>query len=396
MPRGKKVKKEDKTPQVVQTVKVVVGDVSKRKRKYKKRSGPSKKHIAPMTEVRGGLQNTIYGEPVPLPPRIIEVPVPYGLSAGSTPATGVFPSRPSAPSIESPPAPPALPPASMPSMPSIMAGEKPKSMIAFPSSSAEIDALDSGESYMIKKALEKKESFYKPHERRGEEGYIWYKQPQPPSEPIITEVSSKSKNKSKTSTQEPIIINMGKEEEFVTEEVKQKPSSLFKSVMEGTTPRLMKKDTASEFKTIISTAASEGAQKVGEFAAEKTGETAGGFLGSTLSAILPEGLKPIGKAVGGIAGSIVSKTLKSKIPKKKEQEQEEPSDVVTESIKKIKERKLPNWNVTKTLTNKYANDFNVSENDAAKFLKGVQKKYPSAHPKDIINAIENKDFSMFA
>jgi hypothetical protein len=278
-------------------------------------------------------------------------------------------------------------------MPSITAGEKPRGMIAFPSPSAEIDAVDTGESYMIKKALEKKGDFYKPHERRGEEAVIWYKQPQPPSEPIITEVSSK---KVSQASSEPIIVNLGKEEEFVTE-AKQQPSSLYKQVIEGASPRLMKKDTASEFKTIISTAASEGAQKVGELAAEKTGEAAGGFLGGALSAILPQSLKPIGKAVGGIAGGLVSKTIKSKIPKKTEPEPEEEgaSDVVTKSFQKIKDRKLPNWNVTKTLSRKYANDFGVSENDAAKFLKGVQKKYPSAHPKDIIDAIESKDFSRF-
>ena len=170
---AKRVKKQKKTGSVIQTVKVVVGDISKKpKRKYKRR--PKKMSgMSGMSEVQGGMQNTVYGDRIPPPPRIIEVPVPFRLAEGSVPATG-FPMGERPPAITAPPTMSAPAITTGPMMPpvGITSEERPKNMITFPNPRAPIDAIDEGDLSMIRTALRKRneQGFYRLENRLSTRG----------------------------------------------------------------------------------------------------------------------------------------------------------------------------------------------------------------------------------
>lgn len=84
MPR----KYKKKTAGVSQTINITVNTERKRKPRKKRASkSKSKRGIGP--SYTG--PSTIYGEPLPLPPRVIEVNAPYLLQPGSTLATGQIP-----------------------------------------------------------------------------------------------------------------------------------------------------------------------------------------------------------------------------------------------------------------------------------------------------------------
>lgn len=410
MPRGKRVKKEKKTHQVIQTVKVVVGDVGRSKRKYKKRSAP--KRISPASEVQGGLKNTIYGEPVPLPPRIIEVPVPYRLTEGATPSSGVFPQRPPPPAIE-PPTP------SMPSMPAITAAEKPKTMITFPSPSSAIDAIDEGETEMIRTALKKKaKEFYKPFERRGGEAFGYYNMPERPSQPIITEPLSLQK--SMTSPQESMIVDLGQQPEEMVTEVKAEKPSLLKTVLKGATTiagTLAAGAIDKAFKQPVGTtkglvtAGSTIASSAVKYARGKPVESSDESLLSSAGEIAAAGAdyalgKPIGTSktlVGELIkseGEGVSSQLKKFTSPKKIAPSEPIVEYATEEeLKPMKPaapapKKAParaKWNINDQMVGAYTLQTNMSFKDSEKALAALQKKYPNLKRKDVINAILNGD-----
>lgn len=370
MPRRRKAPKDKQT--ITQTVKVVIADGRTGKKRKPRGRRPARREMAAAPPVAGGLQNTIYGEPAPLPPRLIEVPTYYRLSEGATPATGA--PAPPMPAIEAPKKPAGLlmaPPApiSEEKPTGLLAPEKKPARLAIPGKDDMEIFYRTPPSYPEEEfggIKPKKDTFYGKHEKKP----LMEIMPEPAKPKVFQETRSDIET--------------------------------FSSMAAPSEPSLMKKDIASEFKTIVGSVAAESAQKVGELAAEKTGEAAGGFLGGALSAILPSSLKPIGKAVGGIAGGLVGETLKSKIPKKKvaaEMEGGEEGaaapDVVTESIQKIKASGRPNWNVSTPLQEKYVSYFGGTQKEAKKFLQSVQKKYPRAHPQDIIAAIESRDFSGF-
>jgi hypothetical protein len=146
----KKVKKT-RGQTIVQNVKVVVGAAAKRpKRKYTRKPKVGMKGVgqAPMTG-----PSTIYGEPIPLPPRTIEVPVAYRLTEGATTASGVTP-----PLLTAPQEKPAMTgPISKPVLPSLPAPEATK-LIEGPQITAE------EEDFFL--SLKPKSTFYKSYEKK--------------------------------------------------------------------------------------------------------------------------------------------------------------------------------------------------------------------------------------
>lgn len=85
MPR----KYKKKTAGVSQTINITVNTEKKRKPRKKRASSKSKRRVGFAPSYTG--PSTIYGEPLPLPPRVIEVNAPYLLQQGSTLATGQIP-----------------------------------------------------------------------------------------------------------------------------------------------------------------------------------------------------------------------------------------------------------------------------------------------------------------
>ena len=333
---AKRVKKQKKTGSVIQTVKVVVGDISKKpKRKYQRRP----KKMSGMPEVQGGMQNTVYGDRIPPPPRIIEVPVPFRLAEGSVPATG-FPMGERPPAITERPAPPVVTTGPMMPPVGITSGERPKNMITFPNPRAPIDAIDEGDLSMIRTALRK----------RNEQGF--YRLENRLSQPMMSEAKT-------TRGRSPLIS------EIDDIEVEVKEPSKSKAMIEelpDTSPSLLGK---------VARGAASLLSGVADIAV-------GAPIGST-------------KAVAtGISGLLSSDEEKKPIVEYATEAEDMP--VKTAAAKKV--TKKAKWNITDQLIGAYMIDGESTYGEAQKALAQLQRKRPNASRKDVLNALLEGDKSL--
>jgi len=272
MPAKKKTKQKGQN--ITQTVKVVIGEGAKRKKRaYKRR--PRKARLdrgsigaAPLT----GPNTITSGESIPIPPRIIEVPTYYKVSEGTTTSTGNQP-------ISTGPSQPAI--TAGPSLPAIMDDsskkQKPLNVPAIMDLGQTIKAVNEyntkeeikAERERIQNVIESGQlrpssTFYRRYERprasSGGVGGTW-EQTNPlldkgrirqdtimASQPIIEEPLSAPPPQGKVSEtfsitevypekpakQEKLIVEMGREpsvEDFIPAE---KPKSLLQTVLSGT------------------------------------------------------------------------------------------------------------------------------------------------------------------
>jgi len=351
MPPKKREKKTKARGQnIVQTVKVVLaGEAKRRKRQYKKRVA---------TGARGRGQagavgpNTIYGDALPIPPKVVEVPVPYRLTEGATTASGVAPKQTT--TVTEVPA-----SVNVPLLQNISPEQKRSIMSemqqAFQKSSQQKPLLmSSASSQTEEKSLETemfadikpRSTFYKPYERKPS---VFNEEPKksPMMEYSIKEPSSIEEQKpSNISTltvsepKSPRVESITAESIDIPIEVEEKKPSLFQYVISGS-------------------------QKLALGVAEKT-----------------TGL-PIGKAVKTAAEIFIPKSEQS----------ESEVGIRGEAVGPSPFKRKANWNVTQQLISVYASKSGKSMEQSKRALSKIRKEHPNAKPSDVITAIESGDFT---
>lgn len=321
----KKVKKT-RGQTIIQNVKVVLEGKQKRARKKstrKPRVGMRTGGQAPLTG-----PNTITSEQIPLPPRIIEVPVPYRLAEGSTTATGI---QPQAPAITAPPSKPAIT-YPEPSKPAITYPEPSKAIKDKPLTQEEEDF------YL---QIKPSSTFYKSYER------------QKPTPSKLQEYSFSAVNplaRKQISAQETMISSqpiIDEPRSISAKSIKKEQPAEGPMIIElGSTPSLVEEVTKPS--------------QIVDFPPAKKEE----------SSIIPS-------SEGAISAATETESL-STITSSQAFGQKTPLP------------KRPNWNArNEALIQSYSKKFKVSEYDALQKLMTLRSNYPHVTAKEVKSAIKS-------
>lgn len=412
-----KRKSKEKGQNITQTVKVIIGEGGKKKKRvYKRRPKKAKLDrgsigAAPLTG-----PNTIVGEPYPIPPRILEVPTYYRISEGAMTSTGNLPSgsAPSVPAIMNAPQAPAL--MNAPQAPSLMNAPQATSLMNAVLRQ-EAPKEKSEEEKRIESAIEfgglkPRSTFYKKYEIRpanlgGVGGTFEQTNPlldkgriqqdiRRAEEPIVQEPVSKeavrtsmqqdisiqtinSKQSKDAGVRfediyqenppEKITINLGSESKAISEfQPTEKPKSLYQLAVE-TAP---KKEYVAK-NIAIQTPEEKELKALTEFqpAEEKPKSLFESVISGAGSIVKSVAAGAVDTAIGAPPGTTAS--IAKAIPKA--------------TPKATPKANRPSWNVSESLQKSYIKKFKVSPEDAIAKLTALRLAYPKATSDEVKKAI---------
>lgn len=398
-----KRKSKEKGQNITQTVKVIIGEGGKKKKRvYKRRPKKAKLDrgsigAAPLTG-----PNTIVGEPYPIPPRILEVPTYYRISEGAMTSTGNLPSgsAPSVPAIMNAPQVPALMNAPLrQEVPMLMQSQKEKS--------EEEKRIESAIEFG---GLKPRSTFYKQYETRPTDlGGVGgtFEQANPlldrgriqqdmrlAKEPIVQEpvsrdafrpsmqedisiqtINSKQSKDAgigfediyQENPPEKITINLGSESKAISEfQPTEKSKSLYQLAVEASPRReYVAKNVA------IQTPEEKELKALTEFqpAEEKPKSLLSSLISGAGSLVKSVAAGAVDTAVGAPPGTTAS--IAKAIPKA------------------TPKANRPSWNVSESLQKSYIKKFKVSPEDAIAKLTALRLAYPTATSDEVKKAIRS-------